>query len=104
MYWSEWGTSKSIKKAAMDGSKVRKLVSTKGYASDLTLDYDRRRLYWIEINSAVISSSDLDGNDGKVIIKENIYKPVGLTLYKDFIYWSDNNTGRLICKIVSKCF
>jgi low density lipoprotein receptor-related protein 5/6 len=96
MYWSEWGTSKSIKKAAMDGSKVRKLVSTKGYASDLTLDYDRRRLYWIEINSAVISSSDLDGNDGKVIIKENIYKPVGLTLYKDFIYWSDNNTGEIV--------
>ncbi|RZC32195.1 low-density lipoprotein receptor-related protein 6, partial [Asbolus verrucosus] len=96
MYWSEWGTSNSIKKAAMDGSNSRKLISTKGYATDLTLDYDSRRLYWIVINSATILSSDLDGNDEKTIIKENIYRPVGLTLYKDFIYWSDHSAGEIV--------
>ncbi|XP_044256052.1 low-density lipoprotein receptor-related protein 6 [Tribolium madens] len=90
MYWSEWGTSKSIKKSAMNGGNVSQLRVTKEYAADLTLDYDSRRLYWVETKSAMILSVDLDGNDEKIIVKDNIYMPVGLTLYKDFIYWSNS--------------
>ncbi|XP_066141061.1 low-density lipoprotein receptor-related protein 6 isoform X1 [Euwallacea fornicatus] len=95
MYWSEWGHSNHIKKAAMNGSKQRDLITTIGKATALTLDYDRRRLYWIETGPAAIWSADLDGNDLKSIVNDRNINPVGLALYKDFIYWSDEKTAEI---------
>ncbi|KAL1489546.1 hypothetical protein ABEB36_013499 [Hypothenemus hampei] len=91
MYWSEWGHTNQIKKAAMNGAKQRKLIST-GKATDLTLDYDKKRLYWIEVDVPAIWSADLDGNDQRFLIKEPHFCPVGLALYKNFIYWSNDKT------------
>ncbi|KAK9877634.1 hypothetical protein WA026_019304 [Henosepilachna vigintioctopunctata] len=81
MYWSEWGSSNLIKKATMDGSNQRKLLSTTGHATSLSLDYHSRRL-WVEIRiqTPAILSSDLDGNDKKHLIHGSIYKPSALTL------------------------
>ncbi|XP_060530301.1 low-density lipoprotein receptor-related protein 6 isoform X2 [Cylas formicarius] len=96
MYWSEWGQqSNSIKKAAMDGSNPKELISTNGRAAGLTLDYEGRRLYWSEEDVPAICSADLDGNDKKVIVKDNLHVPVGLTLYKEHIYWSDHKTAEI---------
>nr|CAH7753133.1 unnamed protein product [Callosobruchus chinensis] len=83
----------SIKKAAMDGRNQIKLITTVHPATSLALDYDRKRIYWAEKYTAAIISADLNGNDQKFLIKENVFEPVGLTLYGDFIYWSDNKTG-----------
>lgn len=79
----------------MDGSYPKQLVSTARPASSLTLDTEKKRLYWIEKHSesSKIVSTDLDGNDLKQIIPNNFYDPVGLTLYRDFFFWSDNKTG-----------
>lgn len=100
MYWSEWGTSKSIKRAEMDGSRPQQLIATKGYANHLSLDYERRRLYWTEINpltlEGAIVSSDLNGNDEHFIIRDKKLKPVGLTMSNDYIYWSNNITGEIL--------
>ncbi|XP_018572633.1 low-density lipoprotein receptor-related protein 6 isoform X2 [Anoplophora glabripennis] len=95
MYWSEWGTTNSIKKAAMDGTNQIKLISTVRPATGLTLDYERKRLYWAEKDTPAIISTDLDGNDQKNIVKDKIFEPMGVTLYKEFIYWSDNKTGEI---------
>lgn len=99
MYWSEWSSSSNaIKKAFMDGSYVKKLISTYYGASDLTLDYQTKRLYWIEIDS--ILSSDLNGNDKRLIVnnKNNdlILRPIGLTLYKDYLYFVNDKTKELV--------
>ncbi|XP_050299730.1 low-density lipoprotein receptor-related protein 6 [Anthonomus grandis grandis] len=93
MYWSEWGQSNLINKAEMNGGKSRKLFSTIGKANGLTLDYEKRRLYWIEIDAPAIWSSDLDGNDKKIIVKDENLTPLGLALYKEYIYWSDEKTA-----------
>lgn len=104
MYWSEWGTTNSIKKAAMDGRDPIQLVSTVRPASSLTLDAEKKRLYWIERHpeSPKIVSTDLDGNDHKDIFPENFHDPIGLTLYKNFIFWSDNKTGQCTDNLESK--
>ncbi|CAH1985142.1 unnamed protein product [Acanthoscelides obtectus] len=96
MYWSEWGSTNSIKKAAMDGRNQIKLITTVHPATSLALDYDRKRIYWSERYTAGIISADLNGNDQKFLIKENVFEPVGLTLYGDYIYWSDNKTGEIV--------
>lgn len=92
MYWSEWGKSHTIKKAAMDGSKQIHLTSTKGYATSLTLDYEDKRLYWVEINAGCVMSSDFNGNAKKTIIDKGLH-PLGLTLFKDSVYFSESVTG-----------
>ncbi|ERL91934.1 hypothetical protein D910_09257, partial [Dendroctonus ponderosae] len=98
MYWSEWGQSNLIKKAAMNGSKQRKLLSTIGKATGLTLDYEKKRLYWIEIDAPAIWSADLDGNNKKTIIQDSTLTPRRLALYKEHIFWSDGKTCK--CKPV----
>lgn len=95
MYWSEWGHSNQIKKAAMNGSKQIKLITNKGRASGLTLDYERKRLYWIEIEPSAIRSADLDGNDLRTIIQDTGLNLIGLSLYKDFIYFGDDRTSSI---------
>lgn len=77
----------------MDGSGQSILVSTKGYATSLMLDDDRRRLYWVETTTGSISSSDLNGN-AKMIVVKDLERPIGLALYKDYMYWSDDATGK----------
>lgn len=79
----------------MDGSGQTTLVSTKGYATSLTLDDDRRRLYWVETNAGCIASSDLNGN-AKMIVVKDLGRPVGLALYKDYMFWSDDAAGKCL--------
>lgn len=92
MYWSEWGKSQSIKKAALDGTQQTSFSPTRGQATSLTLDEFDRRLYWIEINAGTIMSSDLDGNDRTSIVR-NLLRPLGLALYRDRLYWSISEGG-----------
>lgn len=92
MYWSEWGKSQSIRKAALDGSQQTAFSTTRGQATSLTLDELDRRLYWVEINAGTIMSSDLDGNDRTAIVR-NLQRPLGLALYQDRLYWSVTEGG-----------
>lgn len=80
----------------MDGKNAHQFVSTNQPASSLILDSEKRRLYWIEKNPDLskIMSVDLNGNDQKEIIRFNgSHDPVGLTLFKNYIIWSDNKTS-----------
>lgn len=61
MYWSDWGTSGRIERAAMDGSTRKVLINKLGRSNGLTIDYIERRLYWIDIDALKIESSDLSG-------------------------------------------
>ncbi|CAH1173635.1 unnamed protein product [Phaedon cochleariae] len=90
MYWSETG---SIKKATMDGKNHIPLVSTEELATSLTLDHDQRRLYWTETRSGRIRSADLNGHDVAVVVEDAASQPTGLTLFEDYVFWSDNKTG-----------
>ncbi|KAG5877087.1 hypothetical protein JTB14_015462 [Gonioctena quinquepunctata] len=92
MYWSEWG---SIKRANMDGKNQTTLIATNELSTSLSLDNEKRRLYWIEKNPCLIKSTDLNGND-IVIFVQDITEPVALTLYNDSIYWADNKTGQIL--------
>lgn len=100
MYWSEWGSANCIKRAAMDGSQIQILISNSKEARALTLDYDDRQLCWIEaVDVPMINCSDLDGNFKRGVITSELYKPMGLTAYKDTLYWTDWKTGMLLARL-----
>jgi low density lipoprotein receptor-related protein 5/6 len=96
MFWSEW-PSDSIRRAAMDGTDLSTIISNAYHASGLTLDPDFRRIYWAcESEPTAIEFAELDGKRRTKLLSSDIevpFLPHALTLYQDFVYWSDANTG-----------
>lgn len=90
MYWSEWGHANCIKKSFMDGTSQQTLILNTRTATGLTLDYEKKRLYWAEVTTPAIVSADLNGLDKIVLAKDDLKKPASLTFYQDFLYWSDD--------------
>ncbi|KAG7267428.1 hypothetical protein CRUP_021333 [Coryphaenoides rupestris] len=88
MYWTEWGGKPKIDRAAMDGSGRSTLVPDVGRANGLTIDYAERRLYWTDLDTTLIESSNMLGQEREVIA-DDLPHPFGLTQYQDYIYWTD---------------
>ena len=62
IYWSEWGSVPRIKRAAMDGSNIVQINRGQtGRANSLTIDYEAKRLYWVDYEINTIVSSDMNG-------------------------------------------
>lgn len=62
MYWTEWGGRPKIDRAAMDGTGRITLVHNVGRANGLTIDYAERRLYWTDLDTTLIESSNMLGD------------------------------------------
>ncbi|BFZ05153.1 hypothetical protein BsWGS_08192 [Bradybaena similaris] len=89
MYWTVWGDSPALERAQLDGTSRKVLIAKMGRAQDLTIDYIERRLYWTNEDGRSIKSSDMLGDDIKLVIQSDIDQPMGLSQYQDFIYWTD---------------
>lgn len=89
MYWSEWSPANHIKKAAMNSSNQKVIVVNTGNAIGLAVDFEMRRLFWAETKTSTVMSSDLRGLNKKVIVQKLNGVPIGLTLHRDFVYWSN---------------
>ena len=67
MYWSDWGEESKIEKAGMDGSDRHILINRNvKWPNGLAVDYQGRKLYWVDAGIEAIQSSDLQGNNRKV--------------------------------------
>nr|XP_045620165.1 low-density lipoprotein receptor-related protein 6-like [Procambarus clarkii] len=94
MYWSEWGDEPSISHAHLDASQPSPIVTKMGRANGLTIDFKDSRLYWTDIDNFLIESSDLNGRNREVVVRD-LPQPYGLTLYEDYVYWADWKTGTI---------
>lgn len=61
MYWTEWGGRPRIARAYMDGSTIITLVDKVGRANGLTIDYVDHRLYWTDLDTCMIESTNMQG-------------------------------------------
>ncbi|XP_058794698.1 low-density lipoprotein receptor-related protein 4-like isoform X2 [Phymastichus coffea] len=89
LFWSDWGHNARIERADMDGGH-RQAVVTEGltWPNGLSVDQFADRIYWNDAKRKVIESSDLLGQNRKVIV-EKVEHPYGLAVVGDFVYWSD---------------
>ncbi|XP_033156520.1 low-density lipoprotein receptor-related protein 6 [Drosophila mauritiana] len=93
MYWTESPTD-SIRRAAMDGSDLQTIVAGANHAAGLTFDQETRRLYWAtQSRPAKIESADWDGKKRQILVGSDMDEPYAVSLYQDYVYWSDWNTG-----------
>ncbi|KAA8590698.1 hypothetical protein FQN60_014632 [Etheostoma spectabile] len=63
MFWTEWGGRPRIARAYMDGSTITTLVDKVGRANGLTIDYVDHRLYWTDLDTCMIESTNMQGLD-----------------------------------------
>ncbi|XP_026681524.1 LOW QUALITY PROTEIN: low-density lipoprotein receptor-related protein 6 [Diaphorina citri] len=90
MLWSDWGAGNggTIERSALDGTQ-RSVLLHKVKANSLTVNYDEKRVYYVNLLSSSIESIDIEGRN-KITIVANIEdKPVTLTLYKSEIFYSN---------------
>lgn len=89
MYWTDWGENPKLERATLDGKNRKVLLSDLGRIAGLTIDYGDKRLYWTDLDNKRIETSDMLGQDRRVMVDTHLLSPRGITQYKDFIYWTD---------------
>lgn len=92
MYWTDWGSNPRIERAGMDGSHRQIIVNNNiKWANGLTLDLVLNRIYWVDAKLNIISSSNFDGSDRRVILYSSEYlrHPFSITTFEDYVYWTD---------------
>uniref|UniRef100_A0A8C2MKS1 Low density lipoprotein receptor-related protein 4 n=1 Tax=Cricetulus griseus TaxID=10029 RepID=A0A8C2MKS1_CRIGR len=92
LFWTDWGHIAKIERANLDGSERKVLINTDlGWPNGLTLDYDIRRIYWVDAHLDRIESADLNGKLRQVLVS-HVSHPFALTQQDRWIYWTDWQT------------
>ena len=95
MFWSDWAAVQRIERSALDGTQRTTIVNNAGRANSLTIDYNERRIYWIDIDSNKVLSASFDGSNRNIHLNGQPKKPYSLTVYQDFLYWADWETNTI---------
>ena len=91
MYWSDSSNVKPcIERAHLDGSDRQVFINTNiSHPTGLTLDYEENALYWCDQGLNHIERMDLGTQERTVIVSTDANDCRGLTLFGDYIYWTD---------------
>ena len=71
-----------------------KLKDIRIYVSGLTLDVEKKLLYWVEAKHHYIAVVDWNGGNRQIILKEReaLPQPFSVSLYHSELYWTDWTT------------
>lgn len=90
MFWSDWGKKPKIERASLDGTERVMLVSDDlGWPNGIALDVELKKIYWCDAKLDKIEVTNMDGSDRRVILNENLPHVFGLSLFDNYIYWTD---------------
>ncbi|XP_048808618.1 low-density lipoprotein receptor-related protein 1B isoform X3 [Lagopus muta] len=94
LYWIDCCEYPHIGRVGMDGSSQTVVIETQiSRPMALTIDYVNHRLYWADENH--IEFSDMDGSHRHKVPNQDIPGVIALTLFEDYIYWTDGKTKSL---------
>ncbi|CAJ0956680.1 unnamed protein product, partial [Mesorhabditis belari] len=92
LFWSDWGDRAHIGRMGMDGSDPKVILdSSLRWPNALALDSPAKRLFWGDGMLDYIGSCDYDGKNRRIVITKPVRHIFGLTIFEDYIYWSDWN-------------
>lgn len=99
MFWSDWGHHPRIERASMDGTMRTVIVQEKIYwPCGLSIDYPNRLIYFMDAYLDYIEFCDYDGHNRRQVIASDLvlHHPHALTLFEDFVYWTDRGTRQVM--------
>lgn len=103
LFWTDWEKSMPrIERCSLAGLD-RKIVvrvddDNGGWPNGLTLDYDTRRIYWIDAKSDSIHTTKYDGSDHHEVMTKHelLSHPFAITLFENYVYWTDWRTNSVV--------
>lgn len=104
LFWTDWDNfAPRIERCSLAGLDrtivVRVDQITDGaWPNGLTLDYDTRRIYWIDARSDSIHTTKYDGSDPHEVMRnhEMLSHPFAIALYENYVYWTDWRTNSVV--------
>ena len=96
LFFTDLGNKARIERASLDGTN-RVVIVDKGIVSptDIVVDPLSNRLYWSDVKLNHICSSDIDGGNVMVVIKDLPF-PHKLAVFEDYIYFTDRYRHKLV--------
>ncbi|TRY84843.1 hypothetical protein DNTS_002284 [Danionella cerebrum] len=88
VFWIDCCENPHIGRVGMDGQGQSTIVNKEIYSpTALTIDYTNKRIYWADENHILFANMDVP--------HDHIQGVMGLTLFEDFIYWTDGKSKSL---------
>ena len=91
LFWTSFGDDSGgtqIIRTNLAGTDIRELITLqRSYIKAITLDYNEKRLYWLNAEFGIISSMSTQGKR-YTDHKKNLIKPVSIAVFGDAIFWS----------------
>ncbi|XP_078324342.1 low-density lipoprotein receptor-related protein 1-like isoform X2 [Crassostrea virginica] len=90
MFFTDWGNHAHISSAHMDGTNVRRIVTTDlSWPNALTIDYVTEKLFWADAYKDYIAMADLDGSNRHIVIDSQVPHVFDMTTFMDQLFWTD---------------
>ncbi|KAG1968577.1 low-density lipoprotein receptor-related protein 1B [Pimephales promelas] len=94
VFWIDCCENPHVGRIGMDGQGQSVIVNKDIYSpSALTIDYTNKRIYWADDDHILFAN--MDGSQRHRVPHEHIQGVMGLTLFEDFIYWTDGKSKSL---------
>lgn len=92
LFWTEFGRKTEIGRANMDGTSKSYIVTKEiGWPNGLTIDLTSSRLYWTDGLKNSIESSDLDGENRKVVVYDSDANLMDIIIHGQYLYFTARN-------------
>ncbi|CAL1537092.1 unnamed protein product [Lymnaea stagnalis] len=106
LFWTDWdGAHPRIESCSMAGEPETRTVvydirnqKGAGWPNGLAVDYETKRLYWVDARSDSIHCITYEGKDHQLILKSNraLSHPFSVTVFEHYIYWTDWRFNTLV--------
>ncbi|TKS67473.1 Prolow-density lipoprotein receptor-related protein 1 [Collichthys lucidus] len=94
VFWVDCCEPPYIGRIGMDGRGQTVIIDTEIYSpTALTIDYTNKRIYWADDNHILLAN--MDGTQRRKVSYDHIQGVMALTLFEDFIYWTDGKSKSL---------
>ncbi|RZF35698.1 hypothetical protein LSTR_LSTR009566 [Laodelphax striatellus] len=96
MFWTDWGEVPKIERASMDGDpSTRKVIVVNEnifWPNGLTVDFENKRLFWLDGRLLFIEVMDYEGRNRRTVTKKGIEYPYAITFFDEKVYFTDWKT------------
>ncbi|XP_054274081.1 low-density lipoprotein receptor-related protein 1-like [Macrosteles quadrilineatus] len=104
LFWTDWDANgPRIERCSMSGEHRSIVihvdeVTDGAWPNGLTLDYQLRRIYWIDARSDSIHTALYDGADHREVMRGHVSlsHPFAIALFENHVYWTDWRTNSVI--------
>lgn len=103
LFWSDWEEDEPrIERATLAGESRKAIFNLKmiggAWPNGITLDYVKKRVFFLDAKSKEIHTIDYNGENHKRILRnpEFLYHPFAITIYENNVFWTDWRLGSVI--------